>query len=97
MMHGPIYIRFSKFNSGKIQSSEDNIRSINSHFILNSHRAASNRNSCHTISVKNCRQYINPLALELDIYSLAHHLCKMLIFNEPRRVTLGNARHFVEE
>jgi hypothetical protein len=23
---------------------------------------------------------INPLALELDIYSLAHHLCKMLIF-----------------
>jgi len=22
----------------------------------------------------------NPLALELDIYSLAHHLCKMWIF-----------------
>jgi len=21
--------------------------------------------------------YFNPLALELDIYSLAHHLCKM--------------------
>jgi len=40
---------------------------------------------------------INPLALELDIYSLAHHLCKMLIFYEPRRVTLGNTRHFVEE
>ena len=39
----------------------------------------------------------NPLALELDIYSLAHHLCKMLIFYEPRRVTVGNTRHFVEE
>jgi hypothetical protein len=40
---------------------------------------------------------LNPLALELDIYSLAHHLCKMLIFYEPRSVTLGNTRHFVEE
>jgi len=40
---------------------------------------------------------INPLALELDIYSLAHHLCKMLIFYEPRGVTLGDTRHFVEE
>ena len=40
---------------------------------------------------------INPLALELDIYSLAHHLCKMWIFYEPRRITLGNTRHFVEE
>jgi len=39
----------------------------------------------------------NPLALELDIYSLAHHLCKMWIFYEPRRVTLGNTWHFVEE
>jgi hypothetical protein len=39
----------------------------------------------------------NPLALELDIYSLAHHLCKMWIFCEPRRLTLGNTRHFVEE
>jgi len=39
----------------------------------------------------------HPLALELDIYSLAHHLCTMLIFYEPRRVTLGNTRHFVEE
>jgi len=37
------------------------------------------------------------LALEMDIYSLAHHLCKMWIFYEPRRVTLGNTRHFVEE
>jgi len=25
---------------------------------------------------------LNPLALELDIYSLAHHLCKMRIFCE---------------
>ena len=41
--------------------------------------------------------YFNPLALELGIYSLAHNLCKMLIFYEPRRVTLGNTRHFVEE
>jgi len=39
---------------------------------------------------------IKPLALELNIYSLAHHLCTMWIFYEPRRVTLGNARHFVE-
>jgi len=39
----------------------------------------------------------NPFALELDIYSLAHHLCKMLIFYEPRRLTLGNTRHFVKE
>ena len=38
---------------------------------------------------------INPLALQLDIYSLAHHLCKMWIFYEPRGVTLGNTRHFV--
>jgi hypothetical protein len=30
---------------------------------------------------------VNPLALELNIYSLAHHLCKMLIFYEPRRIT----------
>ena len=40
---------------------------------------------------------INPLVLELDLYSLAHHLCKMCIFYEPRRVTLGNTRQFVEE
>ena len=40
---------------------------------------------------------INPLALELDICSLAHHLCKMLIFYEPRREALGNTRHFVEK
>jgi len=39
----------------------------------------------------------NPLAPELDIFSLAHHLCKMLIFYEPGRVALGNTRHFVEE
>jgi hypothetical protein len=41
--------------------------------------------------------FFNPLALELDIYSLAYHLCKMWIFYEPRRVTLGDTRHFVEE
>jgi len=40
---------------------------------------------------------INPLTLELDIYSLAHHLCKMWIFYEPRRIALGKTRHFVEE
>jgi len=39
----------------------------------------------------------NPLTLELDIYSSAHHLCKMLIFYEPRSITLGSTRHFVEE
>ena len=43
------------------------------------------------------RMYLNPLALELDIYSLAHHFCKMWIFYEPRRVTLGNTRYSVEE
>ena len=37
------------------------------------------------------------LALELDLHSLAHHLCKMRIFYELRRVTLGNTRNFVEE
>jgi len=26
----------------------------------------------------------NPLAVEVDIYSLAHHLCKMWTFYEPR-------------
>jgi len=30
--------------------------------------------------------YINPLALDLDIYSSAHHLCEMWLFYEPRRV-----------
>ena len=42
-------------------------------------------------------QLFNPLAPELDIYSLAHHLCKIWIFYELRRVTLGNTRHIVEE
>jgi len=40
---------------------------------------------------------INPLALELDIYSLAQRLCKMWIFYEPRRITSGNTRRFVDE
>jgi len=40
---------------------------------------------------------VNPFVLELDIYSLEHHLCKIRIFYEPRSVTLGNTRHFVEE
>jgi len=44
-----------------------------------------------------CDFHFNPLALELDIYILAHYLCKMWIFYEPRRVTLGNSGHFVEE
>jgi hypothetical protein len=39
----------------------------------------------------------NPLALKLDIYSLAQHLGTMSIFYEPRRVTLGNTVHFVKE
>jgi len=43
------------------------------------------------------RRRINPLALQLDIYSLAHHLSKMWIFYEPRGVTLGDARNFVDE
>jgi hypothetical protein len=43
------------------------------------------------------KKSINPLALELDIYSLAHHLCKMWIFYELRRAILGNTRHFVEQ
>jgi len=41
--------------------------------------------------------HLNPLALELDIYSLAHHLCKMSIFYEPKSLSLGNTRHFVKE
>ena len=39
-------------------------------------------------------RYINRLAPDLDIYSLAHHLCKMRIFYEPRSVTLGNNTTF---
>jgi hypothetical protein len=39
----------------------------------------------------------NPLVLELDIYSLAHNLCKMWLLYEPKRVTLRNRRHFIEE
>jgi hypothetical protein len=50
----------------------------------------------HGPAVASVTLKINPLALELDIYSLAHHLCKMWIFYEPRRVTLGNTRHFAE-
>jgi hypothetical protein len=41
--------------------------------------------------------WLNPFYLELDIYSLAHHLCTVWIFYEPRRVTLGNTRYFVGE
>jgi len=52
---------------------------------------------CGSLDVKGLIIMFNPLALELDIYSLAHHLCKMSIFYEPRRVTLGNTPHFVEE
>jgi len=51
---------------------------------------------CFFISACVCT-HINRLALELDIYGLAHHLCKMRLFYEPSRVTLGNTRHFVEE
>ena len=39
-------------------------------------------------------QMINPLALELYIYSLVHHLCNMWIFCEPKNVTLGNKSTF---
>jgi len=49
------------------------------------------------LNLRNLVSLVNPLALELDIYSWAHNLCKMWIFYEPRRVTLGNTRHFVEE
>jgi len=45
----------------------------------------------------NCgKKTVNPLALELDINSSAHHLCKTCIFYEPRRVTLGNTLYLVE-
>ena len=49
--------------------------------------------TCYTTSFA----FLNPLALELDIYSSAHQLCKMWIFYERRRVTMGNTRYFVEE
>jgi len=39
----------------------------------------------------------NPLDLQQDIYSLARHLNKILIFYEPRCLTLVNTRYFVEE
>ena len=37
------------------------------------------------------RGYLNPLVLELDIYSLAHHLCKIWIFYETKK---GNIRKY---
>ena len=42
--------------------------------------------------INNMHIGLNPLALQLDIYSLAHRLCKMWIFYEPRRITWGNTR-----
>ena len=52
---------------------------------------------CHDTTVPSLNTNINHLALELNIHSSAHHLCKILIFHKPRRVTLGKTRHFVEE
>ena len=43
------------------------------------------------------RVNFNTLALELDTKIVAHHFCKMWIFYEPKKVTLWNTRHFVEE
>ena len=40
---------------------------------------------------ENLSCYINPSALELDIYSLAHHLCKMWIILGTKR---GNIRKY---
>jgi hypothetical protein len=57
---------------------------------MQKHTSSTCNNALHDLT-------FNPLALELGIYSLAHHLCKMWIFYEPRRITLGNTRHFVEE
>ena len=31
-------------------------------------------------------KFINPLALEMDIWIVAHHLCKMWIVYEPKNV-----------
>ena len=55
------------------------------------------RNLAITVIERASKWLFNPLVVELYLYSLAHHLCKMLIFYEPRRVTLGNTQHFVEE
>jgi len=41
--------------------------------------------------------FINPLALELDIYILEHHVGKMWIFYEPKKVTWSNTWHFQDE
>ena len=43
-----------------------------------------------------CMYVFNPLALELDILTVAHRLGKILIFYEPKKV-LWNTRHSVEE
>ena len=43
-----------------------------------------------TQKLSNSLTTLTHLPPKLDIYSLAHHLCKMLVFYEPRRVTLGN-------
>ena len=68
-----------------------------SHLIFTTWDTCINFTSYTTLRDEERSVCLNPLALELDIYSLAHHLCKMWIFYEPRRVTLGNTRHFVEE
>ena len=74
----------------------------NSSFLKNSLFSITENSCCNNDAVRlttlslDCLDF-NPLALELDIYSLAHHLRKMWIFYEPRRVTLGNTLHFVEE
>jgi len=43
------------------------------------------------------KSYINPSALEMDIQITAHHLCKTWILYKPKKVTLWNTRHSVQE
>ena len=44
-----------------------------------------------------CPLKINPLALEMDILIVAHHLYKMWIFYETQQIRLWNTRHSAEE
>jgi len=73
--------------------SEHSWPKVNFTFALRMRNHAIHRKHKH----QQINSHINPLTLELDTYSLAHHLGKMRIFYEPRRVTLGNTRHFEEE
>ena len=68
-------------------------------FTMNIHNAVQSGTMVHGhfLSEEHITSTLNPLALELDIYIVAHLLYKMWIFYVPKQVTLWNTRHSVEE